>query len=141
MNVENKKCYLSNAIDFLTVNLITVLVIIYIDSILEFLFPSNVLYFMNIPKSYTPFIEGIIVGVLIGTYIFLKKKVNTLFILLGMWLYPLTKYTLYKPLDDLESWLIYLSELSMFLGVVCIFVYAVRFSLQLPKRKRPLKYE
>ena len=127
MNIKNKKKYYwSNLIDFIVVNFIIVLVYIYIDDVLKFLFPSNALYFMGIPKPYTSFIEGIMAGVLIGIYILLKKKVNMFAMILGMWLLPVKQYSLLKPLINLESWLIYLSEISMFTGVFCIFVYLGR---------------
>jgi hypothetical protein len=127
MNIENRKKYFwSNVIDFLVVNFIIVLVFFYMDNILNFLFPSNTLYFMGIPKPYISFIEGVMVGILIGIYILLKKEVNMISIILGMWLLPVIKYSLLKPLYSLETWLIYLSELSMFIGIVCVLMSCSR---------------
>lgn len=121
-----EKHYWSNVIDFLVVNLITVVVFAYIDNVLNFLFPSNALYFMDIPKPYTSFIEGAMVGVLTGGYILLKKKVNMIAMILGMWLLPVIKYSLLGPLNNLETWLIYLSELSMFIGALSLPIYFSR---------------
>ena len=129
MNIQNKKkYYLSKMIDFLVVNIIMIVVFISIDNLLNFLFPSNSLYFVGIAKPYISFLEGIMSGTLISIYVLLKKKVNMIAIGFGMWLLPIVKYSIYKPSNDLEGWLIYFSELSMFLGAFCIFFYLIRFT-------------
>jgi hypothetical protein len=122
MNIKIKH-YWPNIIDFLIANLIILLVFIYRDSILEFWKSPYPPPFIDVPKSYRAFIEGLMAGVLIGVYIFFKKKINVLSVILGMWLYPCVKYTEHRPLYYNEQWLIYLSNLSMFIGIFCIFFH------------------
>ena len=128
MNIKSiKKYYFSNALDFLIANVIIIVTVRYINDVIDFLVPPVSLdNYIHMPKYYLSFIEGLMAGIFMSMYLLLKKNINVLFMILGMWSYPAMKSTS-SILNDLESWLHYLSKLSMFIGVFFILFYLASF--------------
>lgn len=122
----------SNVLDFLAANLIIVLAVIYSHDLIKLLAPpQHLIEMVGTAKSYTAFIEGLIAGVLMSIYILIKyvlikKKISTLSTILGMWLYPYAKFTIYTPLLGIEFSVGYFAQLSMFAGIFCVLFHLSR---------------
>lgn len=105
--------------------------------------PQHTFEMMGIPKAYETFIEGLIAGVLMSIYILIKyvlikKKISSLSMILGMWLYPYAKFTIYTPLLGIEFSLGYFSQLSMFSGIFCVLFHLTRVVVSaLPASRSP----
>lgn len=87
--------------------------------------------FVDSVEPYAPLIVGCIYGVLVGMYLVLKRRVSLLFLVLGMWLYPLIVLRDFGHFgaDDIESWLSLFSEVFEFIGIfVVIYWFAKKIA-------------
>lgn len=115
--------------DFLVANFVIVLAMTYARELIHYLWqPVDPMVFIAPPpKSYTPFIEGLMAGTLMGVYILFRKNINMLSMVLGMWLYPAAMFRLYLPTDyGPESLIFDFSQFSMFAGIFCLLFHLAR---------------